>query len=248
MKKIIFNIFCLGWAVLFAYLGAWQVNRMHWKEDLVAQVEKYKSAPPVEFNIKNFDAKNDLFKKIFLNGKFLHEQEMLLSAKYFTAKRKKKELGYHVITPFLNTEGVVVFINRGWVPEQYKTKESRPDSLYVGNVETTFEGIVRENHGKAPWFMPQNMPEKNIWFWIDLPEMIKALESKTKLKNIQPVLIQQTNLTTKNDFKYPVPVPADIEFYNQHMTYVITWFSLSLVILVMMVIYNWKPKKNESIS
>jgi cytochrome oxidase assembly protein ShyY1 len=147
----------------------------------------------------------------------------------------------------LTTEGVVIFVNRGWVPEQYKVKESRPDSLYEGNIETTIEGIIRENHGKAPWFMPQNDRQKNIWFWIDLPEMIMMLKDKTDLQNIRPVLIQQTSLTTKNNFKYPQPISADIEFYNQHLTYVITWFTMSLMIFLMLFIHNRK-KKNESIS
>lgn len=245
MKKNIFNIFCLSWVALFIYLGAWQVGRMHWKEGLIVQVEKYKASNPVEFKIKDFDEKTDLFKKVFMNGKFLHEHEILLAAKYFTAERDKNQLGYHVITPFLTTEGVIIFVNRGWVPEKYKTRESRPDSLYVGNVETTIEGLVRENQGHAPWFMPQNNREKNIWFWIDLPEMMKMLEETTDLKNIKQVLIQQTNLTTNNGFEYPVPIPANIEFYNQHLTYVITWFSLAFVILMMWIIYIKRMSRNN---
>ena len=63
MKKQLFNIFCISWAVFFAYLGFWQVNRMHWKENLIVQVEKYKEANPVEFKIDDFNAENDLFKK-----------------------------------------------------------------------------------------------------------------------------------------------------------------------------------------
>ncbi len=243
MRNKIFTIFCLSWALLFAYLGAWQVERMHWKEGLMAQVEKYKSANPVEFNIESYNAKNDLFKKVFMNGKFLHQNEMLLAAKYHDSDRDKNELGFHILTPFITTEGVIVFINRGWVPEKYKTKESRPDSLYEGNIETTIEGIVRENHGKAPWFMPQNVPDKDIWFWIDIPGMTKRLKDTSELQNIKPVLIQQTNLTTKNNFAYPEPLKSDISFYNQHLTYVITWFTLSAVIVIMWLIFLRKNRK-----
>jgi surfeit locus 1 family protein len=247
MKRTIFNIICISWAAYFAYLGFWQVERMRWKESLIAQVEKYKEVNPVEFKIEGFDIQNDLFKKVFLNGKFLHGNEMILSAKYRNAEREKKDIGAHILTPFLTTEGVVVFINRGWVPEKYKAKESRPESLYEGNIETVIEGIVRENHGKAPWFMPQNNRATNIWFWIDLPEMVAMLQETTKLKNIQPVLIQQTNLTTKNNFQYPEPISSNIEFYNQHLTYVFTWFALSFVILMMLLIYNRKTKKRQLI-
>jgi surfeit locus 1 family protein len=243
MKTKIFTAFCLSWAIFFAYLGAWQVERMHWKEQLIAQTEKHKDENPEEFKIDEYDTKRDLFKKIFLNGKFLHENEILLSAKYFSSERDKNELGYHVITPFITTEGVIVFINRGWVPEAYKTRESRPDSLYEGNIETTIEGVMRENQGHAPWYLPQNDRKKNIWFWIDLPEMITMLKDTTELQNIKQVLIQQTNLTTKNNFMYPIPVDANITFYNQHLTYVITWFTLSAVIVIMLLLYLRKSRK-----
>ncbi len=240
MRKALFNIFCLSWIVIFICLGCWQVKRLHWKEGLIAQVQKYENSPPVEFQIKDYDANKDLFKKVFLNGRFLHDQEILLAAKYLNSDQNKNELGYHVITPFLTTEGVVIFVNRGWVPVQYKTAQQRPDSLYEPNAEGHIEGMIRENHGKAPWYMPHNQPEKDVWYWIDLPEMSKRLEEKSGLKNIQPVLIQQTNLTTYKDFKYPVPIASHLEFYNQHMTYIITWFSLAVVTLIMWIIYNKK--------
>lgn len=248
MKSKIFSIFCISWAIFFAYLGCWQLERMHWKEGLIEQVNKYKDSNPVEFSIEDYDAKKDLFKKVFLYGTFLYDNEIILSAKYRNSDREKQDLGYHIITPFLTTEGVIVFINRGWVPEEYKTRESRPDSLYKGNIETTIEGIVRENHGKAPWFMPQNNPDKDLWFWIDLPQMEKRLKDTTELQNIKPVLIQQTNLTTKNNFKYPEPISANIEFYNQHLAYVGTWFLLSIITICMWIIYLRKNRKNESIS
>lgn len=218
-------------------LGLWQVKRLQWKNNLIQQVEKFKDEPPVEFRSADYNPENDLFKKVVLYGAFQHQYEMLLSAKYLTEEQDKSELGYHVITPFLTTEGKVVFVNRGWIPEEYKDQAKRPDSLYKTNIEIPLQGIIRENGGKAPWYMPQNMPQKNIWFWIDLPEMAKKLESGSTFKDIQPVLIQQTEATNYNDFKYPLPISGKLEFYNQHFTYILTWFSLAFVIFGMWVYY-----------
>jgi surfeit locus 1 family protein len=243
MKNKIFHIFCLLTFVGCINLGIWQINRMQWKEALIEQVEKYKNANPELFNFENFDQQKDLFKKVFMNGKFIHEHEFLLSAKYFSENRDKNELGYHVITPFLTTDGVIVFVNRGWIPEKIKQQKDRPDSLYIGNVESNIEGIIRESAGKAPWYMPQNMPEKNVWFWIEIPAMIKYLKDNSDLQNIRPVLIQQTIRTTNNDFKYPITISANLEFYNQHFMYVLTWFSMAGVIFIMWVIYVRKNRK-----
>lgn len=247
MKKITFNIFALCSIIFFVYLGFWQVERLHWKESLLWQVEKYKEAKPVEFSILKHDPENHLFKKVYIFGKFLHENEILLAAKYFSEAREKKELGYHVITPFVTTEGIIIFVNRGWIPENMKDQKTREKSLVSHNMEIPVVGIVRKSSGKAPWFMPQNMPEKNIWFWINIPEMIKMLQKNTDLKHFKPVLIQQTNVTTYDGFEYPIPISEDIQIRNDHMQYAITWFLLAFVTLGMW--YFWlkqqTPKTKE---
>jgi len=245
MKNTVFNIFCISCVVLFTYLGMWQVDRMRWKQSLIAQTEKYRDAAPVEFSYENYDVKRDLFKKVFFHGKFLHDKEILLTAKYRDGERDKAELGFHVITPYLTTEGIIIFVNRGWIPEKYKIQSTRPQSLYEGNIETAILGMMRENQGNAPWYMPQNLPEKNIWFWIDMPAMIKALQDRYSLENIHSVLVQQTNLTTANNFPYPEPLNDDIVFYNQHLSYVITWFAMALVILVMWLYYMRSRKRQR---
>ncbi len=242
MKKLTFHIFCLLTVIGCAVLGIWQIDRLQWKENLITQVAKFKDQQPEEFSIKNYDPEKDLFKKVYLFGAFQNDQEMLLDAKYFDESREKASLGYHVITPFITTEGVVVFVNRGWIPEDMKDQDKRKDSLVTALIETPLEGMIRESHGEAPWYMPHNVPEKNVWFWIDLPEMTKKLKEDSDIENanIKPILIQQTVPTAFNDFKYPVPISGDIEFYNQHMIYIITWFSLAFVVLGM---WAWWSKK-----
>ncbi|HCR85132.1 MAG TPA: hypothetical protein DIV86_00485 [Alphaproteobacteria bacterium] len=244
MKKHLFNIFILSVIAGCIALGLWQVKRLQMKEQLILQVEKFINEPPIEFKISEYKEGNDLFKKVFLFGSFQHDNEMLLSAKYLTAERDKNELGYHIITPFVTTEGQVVFVNRGWIPEDMKEPLKRPDSLYRTNVEIPLQGIIREAKGRAPWYMPQNMPEKNIWFWIDLPKMAHKLEVDSGMKNIREILIQQTEPTNYNEFKYPVPVSGKLEFYNQHAIYIITWFSLAFVIFAMWFFYLKKEERD----
>ncbi|MDX1949929.1 MAG: SURF1 family cytochrome oxidase biogenesis protein, partial [Rickettsiales bacterium] len=100
--------------------------------------------------------------------------------------------------------------------------------------------MIRESHGKAPWYMPTNVPQKDIWFWIDLERMKNRLSEKSDLKNIKTILVQQVENSSKDGFKYPIAIDADIKFYNQHLTYVITWFSLAFVSLFMWWIWSRK--------
>lgn len=241
-KKIAFNLFALLSIIFFVFLGLWQVDRLRWKESLLWQLEKYKDEKPVEFNILNHDPHNHLFKKIYVYGKFLHKHEILLAAKFFSEARDKNKLGYHVLTPFVTTEGVIIMVNRGWIPDDMKDQKTREESLVSHNMEIPVVGLVRKSSGKAPWFMPQNDPEKGIWFWIDLPTMLQTLKENTDLKHLKPVLIQQTNVTTYDGFEYPIPVSEKIKIRNDHMHYAITWFLLAFVTLGMW--YFWL-KRNK---
>jgi surfeit locus 1 family protein len=246
MKKILFNTFILGSITLFIYLALWQVERLRWKNSLINQLDKYKDTEYVDFDSRSFNQNNDLFKKVNLYGSFLHENEILLHAKYLNSERKKKEIGYHVITPFVTTDGTIVLVNRGWVPEEYKTINDRTESRVQNNIDQPVQGIIRKSKGKAPWFMPKNMPEKDVWFWANIPEIIDRLKATTELENIKPVYVQQTNLTTYNDFQYPIPVSENIEFYNQHLTYVITWFSLAFITALMWFFWLRSEEKKKS--
>jgi surfeit locus 1 family protein len=238
MKKILFNLFCFSSALLFAILGYWQVDRMHWKEGLINQVEKFKNATEENFNFEKYDSKQDLFKKVFVKGKFLNQYEFLLSAKYFSEERDKNSLGYHLITPFLTKDNIIIFVNRGWIPEKLKNQEDRKN--YIIDGEVTLSGILRENQGQAPWYMPTNVPAKDLWFWIDLPKMQERLKEKSNFNNIKPVLLQETNISKLGleKPKFPINISANLEFYNQHLSYVITWFSLSFIVLLMWGIHS----------
>lgn len=242
MKKIIFNIFILSSIILFVMLALWQVERLRWKQALQWQLEKYEDTKPEQFRLQLHDPVNHLYKPIFAFGAFMHDYEFLLHAKYFDESRDKKQIGYHVVTPFLTDEGVIIFVNRGWIPEDLKEKEVREASLMPHNMEEPIIGIVRKSKGKAPWFMPQNMPEKNVWFWLDIPEMAKKLDEISDFDKIAPVLVQQTNLTTMDNFEYPIPISAEIKLYNEHLTYVITWFLLAFITIIMWIIWLKKNK------
>ena len=243
IKFITFNIFILFSIACCIALGLWQVDRMRWKEELIFQVNKYELLNPEEFKFDQYEGKANLFKKVYLYGAFMHDREFLLQAKYFDESRDKKTLGYHVITPFATTENIVVFVNRGWVPEKYKESKNRPESLTPHNLEKPLKAIIRQSHGSAPWYMPQNEPEKNSWFWIDIPEMVKFIKREEGITNVKPILFQQAFTTSIDGFKYPIPISTEIKFYNQHLTYIITWFSLAFVFLAMW--YWWLRKQKD---
>src|SRR5205814_8589159 len=78
---------CLG-------LGAWQLQRLHWKEGLIAARAAAISAPPIA-PPQDADATHGMeFRHVTDEGVFLHDKEIFVGA-----SAESGTIGYHVLTP-----------------------------------------------------------------------------------------------------------------------------------------------------
>jgi len=212
-----FSFFCFASIVLFLTLGSWQVIRLEWKEGLIKEISENLKKSPIFITSSNYKSPDLLYKKVKANGRFLSDSAIRLNAKY-----RDNELGYHIITPFVTSDGATLFINRGWA-----SKEKPPETTL--SKKTYIEGIVAKEDRKAAWFLPQNQPEKNIWFWKDLKQFSKYLKERDNI-DIEPVLVQQTHPKSETP---PLTLKVDVNLRNDHAGYAFTWYSLALVVLVM---------------
>lgn len=67
------------------------------------------------------------------------------------------------------------------MPRDKKDQSTRLDGLPEG--EVTLEGLLRSGEQKASSFVPENSPEKNEWYSLDLEAMAKQSDS-------QPVVVE----------------------------------------------------------
>ena len=111
--------------ILLAGLGSWQVERLHWKEGLIAERAARLAAPatplPAAADWPAWD-----FRKVELRGTFRHDLEQL-----FGASTHEGRLGHHVLTPLLREGGSAVLVDRGWVP----TDRAHPAARREGQIE-----------------------------------------------------------------------------------------------------------------
>ena len=95
------------------------------------------------------------------------------------------------------------------------------------------EGLVRIPYGQAR-FVPNNQPNDNIWFWIDM----KAIDA------LSGVTLQQDYYLLASDnsgaFDYPIAYDWQFNIPNNHFQYAITWFCFALITFVMCIIYQRK--------
>ena len=217
--------------IVLVGLCVWQVQRLHWKQELIADREARVAAEPIALPAAGVDPASVDYRRVRLEGAFRHDKELFLGARSLNGN-----VGYQVLTPFELAGGGAILIDRGWVPVERKGPESRAEGQLAG--PQTVDGIVRLAPGKV-WMQPDNEPAHNMWFFVDLPAMKAAsgVDLRTDLYvDAGPA---------QNPGKYPVGGQTRIELPNDHLQYAITWGLLALALAVIYVLYHLKLERER---
>ena len=222
-------LFFIGAFATTVGLGTWQVQRLQWKEGLVAEIAAAKQNAPLTLkdlpkNEAEWKAKN--FWPVKLTGTWDHSIEYHIGTRYYKSQR-----GYHVVQPLVLPDKRVVFVNRGWIPMEKKAIETRPRSIGVGRA--TVNGIIRYGSERNR-LTPPNAPEKNFWFDRDINEMADYYH----VKNVLPAMVDAAGPQDADTL--PIPSDGDIKIYNQHLSYIITWYGIALGVLVIFILSHRK--------
>jgi len=222
MKKLFPHIFVFFAFITLIFLGTWQVFRREEKEALIAKIERNINTKIINLaDYKNIDS--DEFKKMSVTGSYLYDKEFSLLNKPFNGKP-----GQYVITPLKEKSGQIILVNRGWAPTD-KDYEKPPGKV-------TITAIIRAGqklNAMGKLIILNNIPEKQMWFWLDLPRIYQTLGLPQKDYYLD--LINETKSTS-----YPFALPAKIVIYNEHLIYIITWYSLALVLALVYYFRFWK--------
>lgn len=218
MKKIIFDIFVLTFVTLFCILGTWQLYRLDWKLKLISEITFGLNSTPLEYS--SSIEKN--FQRVTTSGKFIFEEQIFLYG-----LNDNGQPGYFVVTPFVTFKKENVLVNRGWISKNFK------DDPNINKKITKNEKIIGllKKINKPNIFKPDNDLKNNIWFSINLDE-IKVLTGK-QFKNFIIYL-------EDNKVKMPLPKKISVDLPNNHLKYAITWYAISISILLYYLYYRKK--------
>jgi surfeit locus 1 family protein len=200
-------------AVLLA-LGSWQVERLHWKEALIAERAAQLAAPPEPLPAQTDDWRAWDFRRVSVAGEFRHEEEQL-----YGIEAVEGRVGHHVLTPLVRPDGSALLVDRGWVPADRAHPAARREGQLEGEVEIT--GIARYRGADRPgWFTPDNQPDERLWYSYDLP----ALEAAVGME-LLPVVVEADATATPGGL--PQGGRTHLELPNNHLQYAITWYGLA---------------------
>ncbi|MBN8543954.1 MAG: SURF1 family protein [Alphaproteobacteria bacterium] len=219
-------LFFISALIITLGLGTWQVQRLKWKEHLIADIERAKTEAPLAELPPNETLAAHEFERIRLSGWWVKDTEFHVTPRYF-----RDTLGYHIFAPLRLKDGRIVIVNRGWVPAKRKEITERPESAAKGH--TSLVGMIRIGADRNR-FTPASNSEKNVWFGRDTELMAIA----GGLENVAPVTVDV--IGTQDPKQYPIPFDGEIKLYNQHLSYIVTWYGIALGILVIFLVYHYK--------
>lgn len=194
-------------------LGIWQIERLHWKTGLLAEIDRAEAAPPAPLGRDPLP-----FEKVEVRGRWRDD----LRAFYGSEVRNTtagSALGAQVITPLEPADGPPVLVDRGWLPEH------SPMPVTLG--EVTVVGYVRPAE-HAGWFSPAtDLAAKR--FWALDPAVIGAALG---LPQVAPFTIVALGAGGVPEPATALPRPP-----NDHLGYAITWFGLSACLIAVFAVY-----------
>jgi len=213
-------------------LGTWQVQRLKWKVALIDELEeKLQLEPMVLPKQINIAAIPDfVFRKVIMKGHWDPERAMLLGPRV-----RDGNVGYHLVVPFVRSEGSTVLVDRGFVSKALA--ESAKNIIEdTGEVEVT--GLLRTSHVRNT-FTPENNPEKGEWYWADVDQMAEYAGGEKA--GVQPVFVEEIfdghggDAASRVNRGIPVGRAPTVDVRNSHASYIATWYSLSAFTSVMFI-------------
>jgi surfeit locus 1 family protein len=215
-------------------LGTWQVQRLAWKQGLIAERTAQLAAQPTPppDRVAPEDATLD-FHRVRLIGTFLHDREIHLAARSL-----RGNTGYDVITPLRRRDGSMVLVDRGWVPPERKAADKRAEGQVPG--EVVVDGIARTRFRKG-YFQPDNDVAKNVWFWVDLAAMAKQAGVV-----VEPLIVEAGEGAVPGG--WPKGGQTRVDLTNNHLSYVVTWYSVAVTIAVIYVLWHRRHARVEATS
>jgi surfeit locus 1 family protein len=204
----------------FVSLGNWQVHRLAWKRALIARVDARVHAPPVvppsRDQWPSVNAEKDEYLHVRLSGTFLHDRQTLVWA------ATDEGSGFWVMTPLRMADGSIVLVNRGFAPADWCGRDGRCSPESSGSVTVT--GLLRMSEPNA--FMRHNEPARNVWYTRD----VQAIAAARGLHDVAPYFVD-ADVAPGNGTQWPEGGKTVISFPNNHLSYLITWYLLALMVL-----------------
>jgi len=230
------------WPILFALpvfcllvgLGVWQLQRLEWKEGVIASIEGRTHAAPIPLPPSSqwaaLAAGDFDYTHVAATGRF-EPREALIFRGSGAVAGEGSQPGYWVMAPFRLADGGALLVNRGFVPARLKDDPRRLASLPEG--ETSIAGLLRAPEDRNP-FTPADAPEKGEWYTRDP----RAIAAALKLEGAAPFSLDEDPHPAEKGL--PAGGATVFDIPNNHLSYAATWFGLAAALAMVLAMFLGK--------
>lgn len=196
-------------------LGVWQVERLKWKEGLIAAGAAAEALPPAPVEeVLAGDAPE--FRKVLMTCRGLNTAP-------FVELRSIEEgqPGFRLISACALGNGQSVLVDRGFIGQEMT---ARPVVRGDVTMPVTFTGVVRKVIKPSGMTPP---PEGKVFFGRDTMAMAGVLGVRSE---VSPwIVYAATPVNPEVEGLHPSVPP--VAFSNNHAGYAATWFGLAVVLI-----------------
>ena len=215
-------------------LGFWQVQRLHWKEGLLARIHALQAAPPQPLAVvlRQVSAGVDVdYTRVSAD---CPDIETGAFVKLWSVPDDRS--GFRIIAacrlaapPYAS-----ILVDRGFIVQDDAAKLGPGQGA---RLTAPITGVLRKGD-KANFVTPPNQPAQNLWYSRDVPAMAHALGVSAPA----PVFLMLESPAPKGFGPPPAPLPTDIP--NNHLQYAVTWFGLAAGLAGVYLAMLWRRRQN----
>ncbi|WP_443747830.1 SURF1 family protein [Asticcacaulis solisilvae] len=213
--------------ILLNGLGIWQLCRLQWKEQLIADMARTEAMPPLPAAALLAEAKPQWRSAV------LPTCQADLGRALYMHSEVDGVPGYRALVACPTGAGSDMLVDLGF------TKEKKPAQSVFGFVPV---GRLRPAD-KPSVFAPVNNPAANDWYTRSTLEMGKALGYALRPDYFLVLDLKASHLDDAGLQQGPLTAPLT----NRHLEYALTWFSMAWImagIVFVMVRQRMAPKIN----
>ncbi|WP_313472806.1 SURF1 family protein [Brevundimonas sp.] len=196
-------------------LGVWQVQRMQWKEGLIASAEAAAGQPPLPL-IEALKLENPEFRRVLLTCRGL------AAAPYVELQSiEDSDAGVRLVSACAVEGGPTLLVDRGFVSAEIS---ARPPVNVGDTMPVVITGVLRRAPAPSALTPP---PAEGRFYGRDAEAMARALKVEGP---VSPFTVFATT-STNPDWGALKPSAPPAAFTNNHLGYALTWFGLAVALI-----------------
>ncbi|WP_428407592.1 SURF1 family protein [Hyphococcus sp.] len=228
-RPVLTVVGAIALAILIA-LGAWQLRRLEWKQDLIAQVEARTNADPIPFAValRRAEAGENMeYAPVLVEGELRADQEARVFGTY------DGQPGAYIFAPLETGDGAV-YVNRGFAPQKLLSAPCFCDSALDAGAVTGLFRYAENPVPPASWFQPAGKSADGLWF-VRNPGLFAA-DAEI---DASPYYIDQFAVEGRD---WPKGGTTRLDFSNRHLEYALTWFGLAATLVGVWIAFSLKKR------